>query len=79
MIDNLSIAIHALLMRMLTSLSVDEILLLRYVNWSSYFRGLPFYGEMVLSLFYLSPSMDQYLLLPAPGFEYRLSMGISIC
>ena len=79
MIDNLSIAIHALLMRMLTSLSVDEILLLRYANWSSYFRDLPFYGGIALSLFYLSSCMDQYLSLSAPGFEHRLSMGLCIC
>ena len=34
---------------MLTSLSVDEILLLRYMNCSTIFRGLPFNEEMVLS------------------------------
>ena len=32
MIDNLPIAVHAFPMRMLTSLSVDEILLPKYVN-----------------------------------------------
>ena len=32
MIDNLSIAVHAFSVRMLTSLSVDELLLPRYVN-----------------------------------------------
>ena len=37
-----SIAIHALPMHMLTLLSVDEILLLKYMNWSTNFRGLPF-------------------------------------
>ena len=45
-IDNLSIAIHAFLMCSLTSLSVDEILLPRYVNWSTNFRGLPLQMEM---------------------------------
>ena len=33
MIDNLSVAVHTFSMRMLTSLSVDEILLPRYVNF----------------------------------------------
>ena len=41
MVDNLSIAVYAFPMRSLASLSVDEILLLRYVNWSTNFRGLP--------------------------------------
>ena len=40
MIDNLPIQFHAVVSRMLTSLSVDEMLLLRYVNRSSNFRGL---------------------------------------
>ena len=40
MINNLSTAVNALLMRMLTSLSADEILLSRYVNWSNNFIGL---------------------------------------
>ena len=40
MINNLSIAVHAFVRFMLTSLSVDEMLLLRYVNWSINFRGL---------------------------------------
>ena len=35
--DNLSLAFAQ---RMLTSLSVDETLLLKYVNWSTNFRGL---------------------------------------
>ena len=39
-IDNLSRAVHALPMRILTS--VDEILQPRYLNWSSDFRGLLF-------------------------------------
>ena len=40
--DNLSIVVHASLMHMLTSLSVDEILLPRYMNWTTNFRSLPF-------------------------------------
>ena len=46
---NLWIAIHALPMRMLISLSVDEILLPRYMNWFINFRGLPFNKKMTLS------------------------------
>ena len=39
MVDNLSMAVHAIPMGMLTSLSVDEILLPSYVKWSTNFRG----------------------------------------
>ena len=42
MVVNRLIAIHALPICKLISLSVDEILLPRYVNWSANFRGLPF-------------------------------------
>ena len=35
MIDKLSITIHDFPLRMLTSCSENEILLLRYVNWST--------------------------------------------
>ena len=48
MIDNLSRAGHTLPMRKFTSLLVDEILLPKYVNWSTNFRGSPF-NEMVPS------------------------------
>ena len=41
MVDNLSIAVHAFIKCMLTTLLVDEILLPRYVNLSTNFRGLP--------------------------------------
>ena len=47
-VSNLSIVAHALPMAMLTLLSVDEILLLRYVNWPTHFRGLQF-NEVVPS------------------------------
>ena len=39
MIDNLSMAVHALGRRILTSLSIDETLLPRYVKLSTNFRG----------------------------------------
>ena len=42
MIDSLSIAFNIFARCMLTSLSVDEILLLRDGNQSTIFRGLPF-------------------------------------
>ena len=38
-IESLSIAFHAFTKRMLTSLSVDERLLPRYMNWSTNFNG----------------------------------------
>ena len=47
-VDNLSIAVHAFPMCILASLSVDEILLLRYVKWFTNFRG-SFNVEMVPS------------------------------
>ena len=40
MVDNLSIAVHVFPMRMLTLLSIDEILLPRYMNGSINLRGL---------------------------------------
>ena len=41
MIDNLSVAVHAFSMSILASISVDKMLLPRYVNRSTNFRGLP--------------------------------------
>ena len=35
MMDNLSMAVFVFPIRMLTSFSVDEILLSRYINWST--------------------------------------------
>ena len=49
MINNLSIVIHTFARCMLTSLSVDKILLPRYVNLSTNFRGGPLRLEMVPS------------------------------
>ena len=49
MIDNLSIGFHVFTRRrMLTSLSVDEMLPLGYVNWSPNFRGLPLGVEILV-------------------------------
>ena len=46
---DLSIAVYAFPMCMLTSLLVSEILLLRYVNMSTNFRGLLVKGEIAPS------------------------------
>ena len=46
MINNLSVAVHTFAINMLTLLSVDEILLPRYVNWSTDSRGLLLKVEM---------------------------------
>ena len=46
MFINLLIAVHALPMFILTSISVDEILLPKIVNLSANFRALPFNEEM---------------------------------
>ena len=48
-IDYLSIAVHIFTRQMLISLSVDEILLPRYLNLSTNFRGLPLRVEKVSS------------------------------
>ena len=50
-INNLSIEFHADTIRMFTSLSVDEMLLLRYVNWSTNFRGWPLRVDIYSVLF----------------------------
>ena len=49
MIDNLLIAVHAFARCMLTSFSIDEILLLRYMDLSTNLRALPLRVEMVPS------------------------------
>ena len=73
MINTVSIVVHALTRCMLTLLSIDEMLLPRYVNWSTNFRGLPLTVEMVpfyqniFNLFYLYSNRAQYLLLLALG------------
>ena len=51
MIDNLSIVVCAFPMHILTSLSVDEILVSKYVNQCTNFRGLPLKVEMAPSYF----------------------------
>ena len=46
MIDNLSIVANANARHMLTTLTVDKILLPRYVNLSTSIRGLPFSADL---------------------------------
>ena len=41
MINNLPIAFYTFARSMLSSLSIDEMLLLRYANWFTIIRGLP--------------------------------------
>ena len=53
MIDNLLIAVDAFPINMLTSLSVNDILLLRYVNWCINFRGLSFNVEMAHIIYFI--------------------------
>ena len=50
MVNNLSIAVHVLQVCMLTSLSVEEILLPKY---TTNFRGLPCHSLKILHLLYL--------------------------
>ena len=47
MIENKSIEEYGFPMRIIASISVDEILLPRYLNWSFNFRGLPVEVEMM--------------------------------
>ena len=81
MVEKLSIAVYSLPMRMLTSLSVDEIFLLRYVNWSTDFRGLLFNEQVVQILITMhelcsmSLDRDQWFLVPAPVYEEGIRLG----
>ena len=49
MVINQTIGVYALPMSILTSLTVDEILQPKYMNWSTNFISLPFNEEMALS------------------------------
>ena len=51
MINNLLKTVHTFARCMVILLSVDEILLPRYVNWSTNFKGLPINMEMAPSCF----------------------------
>ena len=80
-IDNLLIAVHTFSMRMLPSFSVDEILLLRYVNWSSNFRGLPLKVKMALSWLNHMNFLKIWVYIEANAFCYLLQamlLGLSL-
>ena len=68
MINKLSVAIHVFPMRRLKYISIDEILLPRYVKWSTNLRSLLLNVEMDPSclkhrnLFYVSLRCSQILL-----------------
>ena len=74
MVDNLSITVHFFPICMLTSFSVDEILLTRY----TYFRSLPFNEEIALSCLKHITSVlhniiqRQFLSLPVPDYAAEI-------
>ena len=59
---------------MLTSLSVDEILLSMYVKWSTNFRDLSFNMKHKLC-FHLSLHRDQCLRMAVPGYAGDIRLG----
>ena len=64
---NLSIAVYAFPMHMFISLSVDKILLLRYVNWCTNLRGLPLNEEMATScLKHMNTILSEFMERPIP-------------
>ena len=76
-VDNLSVAIHVLPMRIMISLSINEILLPWYAKCFINFRGLLFNEEMALSRLkhVLSEfTLSQSLLLPAPGYTAEIRL-----
>ena len=83
-IDSLSIAFHAFARCISTSLSVDDILLPRYVNWFTDFRGLPLRLEIApFCLKYMKsvcfhPHRDQCFLLFAQDYCSRDSVWAGV-
>ena len=80
MIDNLSTVFHAFIKYILISLSVDEMLLLMFVNWSANFRHLALRVEMSPSclkyiLFYLHSFRTQCLSQLALGYTVEILLG----
>ena len=75
MINNLLIAVHAFASRLLILFSVDETLLLKYVNLFASFRELPFSLEM-------SPFLLKYMYSVLPSLTWRprkLAACIRLC
>ena len=74
MIDYLSIAVHSFPMHILTSLSVDEISLPRYVNCSTNVRM--FNVEIAPSFSkHLNSVLSEFTLLPDPCYAERIGLG----
>ena len=72
-------------MHMMTSLSVDEILLPIYMNRSTNFKGLPFNEEMVPSLFkYMKTVLFEFDILEIDkkqliNKDYKIEISHLIC
>ena len=80
-VDNLLIAVDALTIRMLSSLSLDKILLLKFINWSTNFRGLPINDEMTpLLLKYMNSVLSEFTqrLTPLAAFSKLCSRNAVI-
>ena len=75
-INNLSIAFHAFGW----CISVDEMLLLKYVNWFTHFRSLPLPVEMAFYLkyilFYLNSHESQHLLPLVLSYTIGILLGL---
>ena len=74
LIDNLSISVSTFIWHVLTLLSIDEMLLPRYANWSANFRGLPLKVKMIP--FYLHSYRGQCLSLFDLGHAVGILLGI---
>ena len=68
--DDLLVTVHTFTRHMLTSLSVDEMLLSRYFNLSTNFRSLPLKLDMALSCL-----RSHSLQLLAPGNAVGIRLG----
>ena len=75
MMNNLSIADENVPMHMVTLLSVDEILLPRYVNRSTNFREDGFFLFKLCELFYLRSCRAQHNLLLASVYTAEIRLG----
>ena len=76
MIYNLSIAFPVYTRRMLTSLSVDGMLLPSYGNCSTNFRDLPLRVYNACSLFYWNSRRDQCFLMLTLGYVLEIRLGL---
>ena len=84
MVDNLEIAVHVFHIRASTYFSVDKILLPKYMNWSSNFRGLLVNSIILVNdqiilvksqnLFYLNLGIVQYCLVYSSGYTVKIQL-----